>query len=151
MEGTPVSGPSISYNILDYLATPCFEPLPMVYGKRRLIWRTQKKSNGKNPNGTTEDTGPLGNEETYPADQSACPPGRIVLTTSRGSSFFAGTQTITCALSTYRNGWTFYGKVAWPVGSQSCSCHLYRRKTGRQLIVVQLPGSRHSPDRGETT
>lgn len=142
MEGTPYQV-FISYNILEYLATPCFEP---PYGTVTAIDLATQKIKWQIPMGTTEDTGPLG-MRTYLPINTGMPTLGGLLTTKPGISFFAGTQDFYLRAIDTETGDILW-KSRLPVGSQSVPV-TYTDEKGRQLIVVQAAGARHSPDRGD--
>lgn len=142
MRGTPYAI-DVGYDILTTLDTPCFEP---PYGTVTAIDLATQKIKWQVPMGTMADTGPFGLKTGVPVDTGMPTLGGL-LTTKSGISFFAGTQDYFLrALDTET------GKVLWkdklPVGSQSVPI-TYIDKQGRQVIVVQAGGARHSPDRGD--
>lgn len=142
MRGTPYAI-DIGYDILKNLQTPCFEP---PYGTVTAIDLATQEIKWQVPMGTMEDQGPFGIKTGIPL-YTGMPTLGGLLTTKSGVSFFAGTQDYYLrALDTET------GKVLWkdrlPVGSQSVPI-TYVDKTGRQVIVVQAGGARHSPDRGD--
>ncbi|AKI03529.1 glucose dehydrogenase (plasmid) [Hoeflea sp. IMCC20628] len=146
-EGGPMAGTPyqvfIGYNILEFFATPCFEP---PFGTVTAIDLATQKIKWQIPMGTTEDTGPFG-LRTYLPINTGMPTLGGLLTTKPGLSFFAGTQDYYLrAIDTET------GDIVWksrlPVGSQSVPI-TYTDENNRQIIVVQAAGARHSPNRGD--
>lgn len=142
MRGTPYSI-SVAYDILKELQTPCFEP---PYGTVTAIDLATQQIKWQIPMGTMENVGPFGLKTHIPL-YTGMPTLGGLLTTKPGISFFAGTQDYFLrAIDTET------GEVLWkdrlPVGSQSVPI-TYIDDTGRQVIVVQAGGARHSPDRGD--
>lgn len=142
MRGTPYEI-LVGYDTLQYLQTPCFEP---PYGTVTAIDLATQKIKWQIPMGTMSETGPFGLKTRVPI-YTGMPTLGGLLTTRPGISFFAGTQDYYLrAIDTET------GKILWkdslPVGSQSVPI-TYIDKTGRQVIVVQAGGARHSPDRGD--
>lgn len=142
MRGTPY-GIHVGYDILKSLQTPCFEP---PYGTVTAIDLATQEIRWQVPMGTMADKGPFGIKTHVPL-YTGMPTLGGLLTTKSGISFFAGTQDYYLrALDTET------GKVLWkdrlPVGSQSVPI-TYVDKTGRQVILVQAGGARHSADRGD--
>jgi quinate dehydrogenase (quinone) len=146
-EGGPMAGTPyqvyIDYDVLKLFATPCFEP---PFGTVTAIDLATQKIKWQIPMGTTTDTGPFG-LKTYLPINTGMPTLGGLLTTKPGISFFAGTQDYYLRAIDTETGDILW-KSRLPVGSQSVPV-TYTDKNGRQLIVVQAAGARHSPDRGD--
>ena len=142
MRGTPYEI-LVGYDTLQYLQTPCFEP---PYGTVTAIDLATQKIKWQIPMGTMRETGPFGLKTHIPI-HTGMPTLGGLLTTKPGISFFAGTQDYYLRAIDTETGEILW-KDSLPVGSQSVPI-TYIDKTGRQVIVVQAGGARHSPDRGD--